>query len=249
MSKYTTGEMARLCGVSVRTVQYYDTRGILVPSELSEGGRRLYSDADLNRMKIVCFLRDLDVPLGSIAKLMNSQNAEEVLELILSEQEARLREELRQKQEQLHRAEELHSCLSGTEKTTVESIADMVHVMKNQKHMRRMYAVMVATGIPVNLLQWVSILLWILRGIWWPFTVWLVVATVYGICVSNYYFRRVEYLCPSCHSLFRPRMKESFFAKHTPATRALTCPCCGYKGFCVETYRTELTKENRNAED
>ena len=28
MSKYTTGELAKLCGVTVRTVQYYDTRGI-----------------------------------------------------------------------------------------------------------------------------------------------------------------------------------------------------------------------------
>ena len=43
MSKYTTGEIARLCEVSVRTVQYYDTRGILIPSELSEGGRRIYN--------------------------------------------------------------------------------------------------------------------------------------------------------------------------------------------------------------
>lgn len=42
MSKYTTGEIAKLCGVSVRTVQYYDTRNILTPSELTEGGRRLY---------------------------------------------------------------------------------------------------------------------------------------------------------------------------------------------------------------
>ena len=36
-NKYTTGEIAKLCGVTVRTVQYYDTRGILIPSELSEG--------------------------------------------------------------------------------------------------------------------------------------------------------------------------------------------------------------------
>ena len=43
MSKYTTGELAKLCGVTVRTVQYYDTRGILIPSELTEGGRRLYA--------------------------------------------------------------------------------------------------------------------------------------------------------------------------------------------------------------
>lgn len=57
MSKYTTGEIAKLCGVTVRTVQYYDARNILVPSQLSEGGRRLYSEADLKRMKIICFLR------------------------------------------------------------------------------------------------------------------------------------------------------------------------------------------------
>ena len=53
MSKYTTGEIAKLCGVSVRTVQYYDSRNLLVPSELSEGGRRLYNDDDLKRMKII----------------------------------------------------------------------------------------------------------------------------------------------------------------------------------------------------
>ena len=47
MSRYTTGEIAKLCGVSVRTVQYYDQRGILVPGELSEGGRRLYSEDDV----------------------------------------------------------------------------------------------------------------------------------------------------------------------------------------------------------
>ena len=63
MSKYTTGELAKLCGVTVRTVQYYDTRGILIPSELSEGGRRLYSEADLKRMKIICFLNSRRKPL------------------------------------------------------------------------------------------------------------------------------------------------------------------------------------------
>ncbi len=60
MPKYTTGELAKLCDVSVRTVQYYDTRGILAPSELSEGGRRLYSEDDLKRMRIICYLREMD---------------------------------------------------------------------------------------------------------------------------------------------------------------------------------------------
>ena len=34
MSKYTTGEMAKLCNVTVRAVQFYDTKGLLIPSDL-----------------------------------------------------------------------------------------------------------------------------------------------------------------------------------------------------------------------
>ena len=74
MSKYTTGEIAKLCKVSVRTVQYYDSRGILVPSELSEGGRRLYSEEDVKRMEIICFLREIDLPINSIGELLAQEN-------------------------------------------------------------------------------------------------------------------------------------------------------------------------------
>ena len=63
MSKYTTGEVAAICGVTVRTVQYYDTRGLLSPSEISEGGRRLYSEDDLSRMRVICFLREVGLPI------------------------------------------------------------------------------------------------------------------------------------------------------------------------------------------
>ena len=58
MSQYTTGELAKLCGVTVRTVQFYDQRGILIPSALTEGGRRLSSGEELKRMKVIFFLGD-----------------------------------------------------------------------------------------------------------------------------------------------------------------------------------------------
>ena len=64
MSHYTTGELAKACSVTVRTVQYYDGRGILTPSALSEGGRRLYSEGDLRRLKVICFLRELGLPIA-----------------------------------------------------------------------------------------------------------------------------------------------------------------------------------------
>ena len=98
---YTTGEMARLCGVSVRTVQYYDERGILVPGTLSEGGRRLYSEKELKRLHIICFLRELGLPIHSIAMLFAEEKPDSIISLLLDEQEKALREELSDSQRRL----------------------------------------------------------------------------------------------------------------------------------------------------
>ena len=94
MSKYTTGELAKLCGVKVRTVQYYDTRGILIPSELSEGGRRLYSEDDVKRMKVICFLRELDLPIDAIGQILKEEHPEKVISLLIEQQEKALSEEI-----------------------------------------------------------------------------------------------------------------------------------------------------------
>ena len=103
MSKYTTGEVAKLCGVTVRTVQYYDTRGILVPAELSEGGRRLYSEDDLKRMRVICFLRDLGFSIDAIGKLLSDDDPAAVIDLLIDQQTQALRSEIGERQEQLNR--------------------------------------------------------------------------------------------------------------------------------------------------
>ena len=57
MSQFSTGELAKAAEVSVRTVQYYDQRGILTPSEVTEGGRRIYHESDLERLQVILFLK------------------------------------------------------------------------------------------------------------------------------------------------------------------------------------------------
>ena len=113
MSKYTTGEIAKLCGVTVRTVQYYDTRGILTPSELTEGGRRLYSEDDVKRMKVICFLRDLGLPIDAIGQLLSEEDPGSVISLLLDQQEQALRKEIGDREDQLRRLEELKSGLKS----------------------------------------------------------------------------------------------------------------------------------------
>jgi len=47
MSEYTTGELARLTNVSIRTIQFYDKKAILKPSHIFENGKRIYTEEDL----------------------------------------------------------------------------------------------------------------------------------------------------------------------------------------------------------
>ena len=244
MSKYTTGEIAKLCGVSVRTVQYYDSRNILVPSELSEGGRRLYSEDDLKRMRIICFLREAGVPINSIGELFAEEHPEKVISILLDQQEQTLREELEEQQKKLSIVETIKRELKEVKNFSVESIGDIAFVMKNKNKLRKMRWLMVLTGIPVTALQWVSIVLWITHGLWWLFAIWACVAIPWGIVVSINYFKRVAYICPECHEVFRPRFKEVFWAYHTPKMRRLTCSKCGHKGLCVEVYAEKEDKNN-----
>lgn len=236
MSKYTTGEVAKLCGVSVRTVQYYDSRNILVPSELSEGGRRLYSDADVKRMRIICFLREAGVPINRIGELFGEEHPEKVISVLLDQQEKALRDEIAEGEKKLNIVETVKRELKEIPNFSVETIGDIAHIMKQKNKLTRMRWVMLLTGIPVSALQWTSIILWITHGLWWLFVIWACVATVWGTAVSCYYFGHVNYICPECHEIFVPRLKEAFFAYHTPKMRRLTCPQCGHKGLCVEVY-------------
>ena len=244
MSKYTTGEIAKLCGVSVRTVQYYDSRNILVPSELSEGGRRLYSEDDLKRMRIICFLREAGVPINSIGELFAEEHPEKVISILLDQQEQTLREELEEQQKKLSIVETIKRELKEVKNFSVESIGDIAFVMKKKNKLRKMRWLVVLTGIPVTALQWVSIVLWITHGLWWLFAIWACVAIPWGIVVSINYFKRVAYICPECHEVFRPRFKEVFWAYHTPKMRRLTCPKCGHRGLCVEVYAEKEDKNN-----
>ena len=242
MSKYTTGELAKLCGVTVRTVQYYDSRNILIPSELSEGGRRLYSEEDLRRMKIICFLRDLDLPINAISQLLAEKDPGSVIDLLLQQQEALLQTAISEQQEKLDKLKGLQRELKIIEHFSVDSLGDIAHVMEGKKKLNRFRWLMVLLGIPATVLQWTAIILWITHGYWWLMFVWLAYAVPYGILISRAYFRSTEYICPQCHSVFKPGFKEMFWANHTPNTRKLTCTCCGHKGFCVEIWAKEQEK-------
>jgi len=66
----TVKAIAKLTGVSVRTLHYYDEIGLLTPSGRSGAGYRLYSEADLHRLQMILFYRELGFDLQSISQVL-----------------------------------------------------------------------------------------------------------------------------------------------------------------------------------
>ena len=74
MPMMTVNEVSKLTGVSIRTLQYYDTIGLLKPIEYTESGYRLYDDTSLERLQQILLFRELEFPLKEIKEIIDAPN-------------------------------------------------------------------------------------------------------------------------------------------------------------------------------
>lgn len=73
--QYRIGELAKVSGVSAKTIRFYSDSGILPPTALTPAGYRLYSEADRARLETIRVLRELAFPLSAIAALLGQQRS------------------------------------------------------------------------------------------------------------------------------------------------------------------------------
>lgn len=239
MPNYTTGELAGLCGVTVRTVQYYDKKDLLKPSQLSAGGRRLYTEADLQKLQVICLLRQLGLSLDGIHKILQEENSGEVILLLLAEQSKKLEAEIADRRLQVEKIRCILRGLKAQETFSMESLTDIADRMENRKQFHKTIAPLLVVGALMTAVEVGTVLLWIFTGIWLPFAIGMPLVLLCGVVLTRVYYRRVAYICPDCHHRFRPKFWVFFFAGHTPHTRKLTCPACGHKSYCIETAEKE----------
>lgn len=65
-------DVAKLTGVTVRTLHYYDKIGLLKPGDVTEAGYRIYNESDLAVLQQILFFRELDFSLEDIRKIMQN---------------------------------------------------------------------------------------------------------------------------------------------------------------------------------
>lgn len=236
-TQYTTGELAKRCGVSVRTVQYYDNRGVLVPSEVSSGGRRLYDEQDVRRLSVITFLRGLGFSISQIADLLADDQSSAYIDSLIAAQRMQLSKQIELDQSRLRTLDALRKTLGRVDdcdRTDLHAFSDAAFVTRRKTGLKRIHGTMLVVGGVMDVLEIALLAIWIMTGNWVPFVIGLVPIVLLGVGMSVYYFRSVAYLCPNCHTVFRPKFSRMFWSAHTPYSRKLVCPHCRYDGWCLE---------------
>lgn len=72
--EYTVQQLARLAGVSPRTLRYYDEIGLLKPARINPSGYRIYGTREVDRLQQILFYRELGVSLEKIMAILSSPN-------------------------------------------------------------------------------------------------------------------------------------------------------------------------------
>jgi DNA-binding transcriptional MerR regulator len=101
---YSVGQVARLAGITVRTLHHYDEIGLLCPQIRSAAGYRHYGEAELERLQQIMFYRELGFALDEITELLRDQDADPTDHL------------RRQHELLLHRAERVLAMVDAVEK-------------------------------------------------------------------------------------------------------------------------------------
>lgn len=96
-AKLTVGAVAKLVGVSVRTLHHYDEIGLVVPSDRTPVGYRTYSATDVERLHQVLTYRELGFSLARVQEIVSADSVDAMAHL------RRQRELLEERIERLHR--------------------------------------------------------------------------------------------------------------------------------------------------
>lgn len=127
------GELAARVGVTVRTIQYYDQRGLLHPTCKGEQNLRLYSKADEERLYRIVTLKHLGLSLSEIQQSEN-QEVQEELTTALSKRERELEQKSADILREMNTLNELKSHVESGEDTGWQALAEAVGAAKDREN-------------------------------------------------------------------------------------------------------------------
>jgi DNA-binding transcriptional MerR regulator len=115
-SELTVGHVAKILGVKPSVLRYYDDKGIVEPSRISDAGYRLYTNEDIMRLELVLIMRSVGFSLSTIADVLSRP---QVLDTAL-------RDHLSYIEQQIAQLQRVESILKETISTSADKKCDSV---------------------------------------------------------------------------------------------------------------------------
>lgn len=127
---FSIGKLAKFMGISVRTLQYYDTQGLLSPSAYSEGGRRLYTQEDVFLLHQILSFKYLGFSLEDIKQHILPANNAMQIEQVLQQQSMIIKQEIAQWEKALQILEDLQKEVINIDHVDLNKYAQIIELLR-----------------------------------------------------------------------------------------------------------------------
>jgi DNA-binding transcriptional MerR regulator len=128
MKMLSVSETASLFGINVRTLHFYDSIGLLKPSEISEAGYRFYNEDALDTLRRILILRELQFPLKEIGEIVNHAESD-AMKLYTAHLD-----QLKEKQRHLNELiSNLEKTIEGVNMEKIQSLLDIDVILSPEK--------------------------------------------------------------------------------------------------------------------
>lgn len=135
---YTTGEIAKMAGVTVRTIRYYDTKGVLVPSHYNSSGHRLYSYTDFYKLKQVLALKYLGLSLDEIIKIDLNLEKKDIIDSLRIQKNI-VKNKINHMKVVLNTIETAQNSIENDNNLDINKTINIIKILESEKELLQQY--------------------------------------------------------------------------------------------------------------
>ncbi|MDW8797864.1 MerR family transcriptional regulator [Staphylococcus pseudoxylosus] len=233
MTQYQTGELAKQCNVSIRTIQYYDRKGLLTSTKTEDNGRRVFDEQSKQDLEIVLILKRFGFSLKDIKKIIVEENKLKTIRSMIEQRALNIEHEIQKNQMLLSEIKQFKSYISKNSEAPLNKLLETSQYVANKGNMSTLTRAIVYRMLPMAIVQYTAIVTSIITRKWWPSFVVLPFLMIFAVYFTHFIYKRLKYVCPNCQEVFKPNIKTWLFASHTMKTRKLQCPYCHEISHCM----------------
>lgn len=136
---YSSGQFARMAGVSVRTIRFYDKQNILKPSYVNPSGARFYTDSDLARLQQILLLKYLGFSLDDIREMTIGNTDYHLLKNSLNLQKKLVQDRIEQMQLVERAIEDTVRAIEEDHQIDWSHMLELIHLTGMEKSLKLQY--------------------------------------------------------------------------------------------------------------